>query len=70
MSAPQSSERRDEGRGARRSLAALWLVTALAAAGMIVIAVFWPPLAAAGWLIGFVLLSAIPLGSLYLLMIH
>ncbi len=50
---------------------AAWLVLALAAgAALIVIGIFWPPYAAGGWLIAFVFVSAIPLGSLQLLFIY
>ena len=41
-----------------------------AAGGMAIVAVFAPRIAAAGWLVGFVAWSQIPVGSLVLLMIH
>jgi hypothetical protein len=41
-----------------------------AMAGLTVVATFAPRTAAAGWLVGFVLWSQIPVGSLVLLMIH
>jgi hypothetical protein len=41
-----------------------------AAVGMAIVAVFAPRIAAAGWLVGFVFWSQIPVGSLMLLMIH
>ncbi len=54
----------------RRAHRMLLIVAVAAAAAMIGIAIVWPRYAAAGWLIAFVYLSAIPLGSLYLLMIQ
>jgi len=41
-----------------------------AAGGMMIVAVFAPRIAAAGWLVAFVFWSQIPLGSLMLMMIH
>ena len=41
-----------------------------AAGGMMIVAVFAPRIAAAGWLVAFVFWSQIPIGSLMLLMIH
>ena len=50
---------------------ASFLVAAIAAAtALVVIAIIAPRRAAAGWLIGFIYVSAIPLGSLALLLIH
>ena len=46
------------------------IVAALAAATLVVVAVFAPRLAAAGWLLAFTYVAAFPLGSLALLMIH
>jgi hypothetical protein len=46
------------------------LIAALATAALIVWAVFAPREAAAGWLIGFLFWSQIPVGSLVLSMIH
>lgn len=43
---------------------------AVAAAGVVVAAAFAPRVAAGGWLVGFVLWSQIPVGSLVLMMIH
>jgi hypothetical protein len=43
---------------------------AVATAGIVIAAAFAPRVAAAGWLVGFVLWSQIPVGSLVLLMIH
>jgi hypothetical protein len=51
---------------ARLSLA----IAAVAAAAMIVIAIFSPRQAAGGWLLAFPYVAAFPLGSLALLMIH
>jgi hypothetical protein len=48
----------------------LLIMAAIAGAGMAIVAVFAPKTAAAGWLVGFVLWSQIPVGSLMLLMIH
>ena len=45
-------------------------VAALATAALIVLAVLAPRLAAAGWLIGFLFWSQVPIGSLLLSMIH
>ncbi len=53
-----------------RRLRDLLAMAAIAAAGMMIVAVFAPRIAAAGWLVGFVFWSQIPLGSLMLLMIH
>ena len=41
-----------------------------AAGGMMIVAIFAPRIAAAGWLVAFVFWSQIPLGSLMLMMIH
>jgi hypothetical protein len=50
---------------------AAFLIAAIASAtALVVIAVVAPRVAAAGWLIGFIFVSAIPLGSLALLLIH
>ncbi len=46
------------------------IAAAACAAGLIVVAVFDPRQAAAGWLIGFLFWSQVPLGSLVLSMIH
>jgi hypothetical protein len=51
-------------------LRGLLVMAGVAAAGMAVLAVFAPRIAAAGWLVGFVFWSQIPVGSLMLLMIH
>jgi hypothetical protein len=48
----------------------LFVLAAIAAVGMVIVAVFAPRTAAAGWLVGFVFWSQIPVGSLMLLMIH
>src|SRR6266852_162779 len=53
-----------------RRLRDLLAMAAIAAAGMMIVAVFAPRIAAAGWLVGFVFWSQIPVGSLMLLMIH
>jgi hypothetical protein len=42
----------------------------MAMAGLVAVATFAPRTAAAGWLVGFVLWSQIPVGSLVLMMIH
>jgi hypothetical protein len=48
-----------------------WLVGAsVAVAGLVAVATFAPRTAAAGWLVGFVLWSQIPVGSLVLMMVH
>ncbi len=52
------------------NLRELLIMAAIAAAGMMIVAVFAPRIAAAGWLVGFVFWSQIPVGSLMLLMIH
>jgi hypothetical protein len=54
----------------RRRQAALLIVAIVAVAALVIIAVIATPFAAAGWLIGFFYLSAVPAGSLALLMIH
>jgi hypothetical protein len=46
------------------------IVAALAAAILVVVAVFAPRQAAAGWLLAFTYVAAFPLGSLALLMVH
>jgi hypothetical protein len=46
------------------------VLAGIAAAGMVIVAIFAPRIAAAGWLVGFVFWSQIPVGSLMLLMIH
>jgi hypothetical protein len=51
-------------------LRSLLVMAAIASAGMAILAVFAPRIAAAGWLVGFVFWSQIPVGSLMLLMIH
>jgi hypothetical protein len=43
---------------------------AVATAGIVIAAAFAPRVAAAGWLVGFVLWNQIPVGSLVLMMIH
>jgi hypothetical protein len=43
---------------------------AIAMAGLVIVASFAPGIAAAGWLVGFVMWSQIPVGSLVLLLIH
>jgi hypothetical protein len=48
----------------------LLVMAAIATAGMAIVAVFAPRIAAAGWLVGFVFWSQIPVGSLILMMIH
>lgn len=48
----------------------LSVIAALAAAALIIIAVVHPAQAAAGWLIAFLFMSAVPLGSLTWLLIH
>jgi hypothetical protein len=50
--------------------AARILIGLLAAAAMLATAVAFPRPAAAGWLIGFVFIASVPLGSLGLLLIH
>jgi hypothetical protein len=55
----------------RRRLRGLPVEAGIAAAGgMAIVAIFAPRIAAAGWLVGFVFWSQIPLGSLMLMMIH
>src|ERR1700728_1829061 len=54
----------------RRTHAALFVGASLAAAVLIVVALFEPKAAAAGWLVGFAFWSQILVGSLTLLMIH
>ncbi len=49
---------------------AFLVMAGIAAAGMVIWAIFAPGVAAAGWLVGFVFWSQIPIGSLMLLMIH
>jgi hypothetical protein len=51
-------------------LRSLLVMAGVAAAAMVILAVVAPRIAAAGWLVGFVFWSQIPLGSLLLLMIH
>ncbi len=48
----------------------LLVVAAIVMAGLVTVAAFAPRSAAAGWLVGFVLWSQIPIGSLVLMMIH
>lgn len=48
----------------------LLAMAGIAAAGMVVLAIFAPRIAAIGWLVGFVFWSQIPVGSLMLVMIH
>jgi hypothetical protein len=48
----------------------LLIGTTIAMAGLTIVAAFVPRIAAAGWLVGFVLWSQIPVGSLVLLLIH
>ncbi len=48
----------------------LLIGAAVASIGLIIVAAFTPTIAAAGWLVGFVFWSQIPVGSLVLLMIH
>lgn len=47
----------------------LLIGAAVASAGLIVVAAFTPTIAAAGWLVGFVFWSQVPVGSLAMLMI-
>lgn len=54
----------------RRGQMALLIVAVLAAGALLIVAVSSPRLAAAGWLIALVGLSAIPLGALAWLMVH
>jgi hypothetical protein len=55
----------------RQRLPGLLVEAGIAAAGgMAIVAIFAPRIAAAGWLVAFVLWSQIPLGSLMLMMIH
>ncbi len=54
---------------ARIQLAAV-AAAAAAGAGLVVLAIFEPRQAAAGWLVGFLFWSQIPIGSLVLTMIH
>src|SRR5215468_505769 len=55
----------------RRHLPGLVVEAGIAAAGgMMIVAVFAPRIAAAGWLVAFVFWSQIPIGSLMLMMIH
>ncbi len=51
-------------------LPVLLIGAGIGAAGLVVVAVFAPRIAAAGWLVGFVFWSQIPVGSLMLLMIY
>jgi hypothetical protein len=53
-----------------RRFAPLLVLVLLAGAALIAAAALWPRIAAAGWLIAFIYVSAIPLGSLALLLIH
>jgi hypothetical protein len=48
----------------------LLIGASVAMAGLVAVATFAPRTAAAGWLVGFVLWSQIPIGSLVLMMIH
>jgi hypothetical protein len=48
----------------------LLIGASFAIAGLVMVATFAPRTAAAGWLVGFVLWSQIPVGSLVLMMIH
>ena len=48
----------------------LLIMAAIATGGMAIVAFFAPRVAAAGWLVGFVFWSQIPVGSLLLMMIH
>ena len=66
---PASAEAADAAQAAARSPLPPLIVAGLAAAALAAIAVTSPRLAAAGWLIGLVFLSAIPLGSLAWLMV-
>lgn len=50
--------------------APLFVLLLVSAACIAVAEIFWPRATAAGWLIAFVYVSAVPLGSLALLMIH
>jgi hypothetical protein len=54
----------------RNRLIGMLGVALLAAAALIVLAVFEPKAAAAGWLVGFLFWSQIPVGSMVLSMIH
>jgi hypothetical protein len=54
----------------RRRIGGMLVVAALAGAGLIVLTIVAPKQAAAGWLIGFLFWSQIPIGCLVLSMIH
>src|SRR5581483_6737114 len=56
--------------GAPFRLTGLLVAAAAAAAGLVALAVVQPKSAAAGWLVGFLFWSQLPIGSLVLLLIH
>jgi hypothetical protein len=57
-------------RGSRFLYAVLLIVAIIAAVALVVLGIIAPHYAASGWLIAFVFLGAMPIGSLELLMIH
>ena len=67
----QQNPPQNDSRGATsKQRGGLLIVALVAAAAMLLLVFLLPKLAAAGWLIAFVFASAVPLGSLALLMIH
>ena len=68
--APASMKQNRSTRTGRLSAVSALIVAAIAAAALVFSAATWPRSTAAGWLIAFVFLSAIPLGSLLWLLIH
>ncbi len=66
MSAPSSAVPR----ASKRVYSILLAVAVFAAVGLVVLSLFAPRIAASGWLVAFVFIATIPIGSLEALMIH
>ena len=70
LSEQQNPPQNDSRSATSKQRGGLLIVALVAAAAMLLLVFLLPKLAAAGWLIAFVFASAVPLGSLALLMIH